>query len=905
MLSIPLPSGLFGPDRYLLLAPRWADLGLAPQVVLVLLAFFVPLALVLWLYRYELRLASGHHARWLMLLRVVAVVVLVALVALRPVFAHVTREELPGRVIVAVDVSDSMDVRDPQRDPVDKLRLAKALKLYGGLCSGAQLDDWIEQHAAGRSVEWVKPDEFGDDSARRRKERDERRKAHDEVCKRVDALTRSQAARQLLADDGVRLLARLASKHHLELLAFSGDAHDAKPDQLDALLGERRGVSSHKTPVDVPAGSRPAAPRTAATDVGAPLGRAVERSGDDRGRVLGVVLLSDGQHNAGESPVKRAQGLKDQNVPLYPIALGAKKPPVDVAVLATTAPPVAFKDVDVPVKVRFKAVGLAAQELTVKVHRPGEEDQPLDQRTVQHDGKDQEYVESFQVRLDREGRQTLVVTAHPQDRSVKEAREENNRQPAAINVADEKSKVLLVDGEARWEFHYLATVLQRDRAMQPSSVVFLQPRLGKIPEDELKKIGNPSTTMPEGPDALAGYDCIILGDTSPEQFSLAERQRLEKYVADRGGTLVMLAGKRFMPLGFPLQPAEGRPEADLDPIQKLMPIEQPRVVAPLQGFPVSLTEEGRLTTFLQMDEAAEESETRWGELPPHYWGVVGKAKPGATTLAFYEAPEHAKLKGDKKVESEKANSLVVRHNYGFGRVLFVGLDSTWRWRYKVGDTYHHRFWSQAIRWAASDKPLIAGNDWVRFGTPEPVYRQGQAVDVVVRLAEELRPLGPEAAAGARILRQAPGGKDEAVALVPLARRESQPRVLEGQVRDLSAGQYSVELVIPELADRLTAPPGPDGQPGKLRAGFTVSGPEGEETTELATNWPLLEELASKSGGKVFSAENAGELVALLQEKGATKTEHWEFRLWQSWGTLLLFLVLLTVEWVSRKLAGLP
>src|SRR5205823_3308562 len=117
-------------------------------------------------------------------------------------------------------------------------------------------------------------------------------------------------------------------------------------------------------------------------------------------------------------------------------------------------------------------------------------------------------------------------------------------------------------------------------------------------------------------------------------------------------------------------------------------------------------------------------------------------------------------------------------------------------------------------------------------------------------AEELKPLGPDAAAGARVLRQSGGGKEEAVALVPLGRRESQPRVLEGQVRDLPAGQYSVELVIPELADKMTAPPMADGQPGKFRAGFTVTGPEGDEMIELATNWTLLEELAAKSGGKV-------------------------------------------------------
>ena len=162
-------------------------------------------------------------------------------------------------------------------------------------------------------------------------------------------------------------------------------------------------------------------------------------------------------------------------------------------------------------------------------------------------------------------------------------------------------------------------------------------------------------------------------------------------------------------------------------------------------------------------------------------------------------------------------------------------------------------------------------------------------------------------AGARILRHG-GSADapaEAVALVPLARREVQPRVLEGRIRDLPAGQYAIELAVPELIDKLEGPPGSDGKPTKLRATFTVLPPEGEEMVELATNFPLLEELAAKSGGKVFTPENATELIDLLTRQAVTREHYSEHRLWQWWVTLLLVLLLLTAEWVGRKWAGLP
>ena len=67
-----------------------------------------------------------------------------------------------------------------------------------------------------------------------------------------------------------------------------------------------------------------------------------------------------------------------------------------------------------------------------------------------------------------------------------------------------------------------------------------------------------------------------------------------------------------------------------------------------------------------------------------------------------------------------------------------GWEVRWqRWRFRVGDEVHHRFWGQLVRWAAADKPLVAGNEFVRFGTREPLYRQGSEVEVVVRLSDEL------------------------------------------------------------------------------------------------------------------------------------------------------------------------
>src|SRR5439155_8203489 len=140
-----------------------------------------------------------------------------------------------------------------------------------------------------------------------------------------------------------------------------------------------------------------------------------------------------------------------------------------------------------------------------------------------------------------------------------------------------------------------------------------------------------------------------------------------------------------------------------------LPIEAAQAAQALDGFPVVLTAEGKLAAFLRMEPAAEDSERRWAALPRQYWGMIGRAKPAATVLATYR-PENEAAPADPGAWA-KDHALIARQSYGFGRVLFVGLDGTWRWRLKTGDTYHHRFWGQAIRWAASDTPLLTGNEF--------------------------------------------------------------------------------------------------------------------------------------------------------------------------------------------------
>jgi len=236
---------------------------------------------------------------------------------------------------------------------------------------------------------------------------------------------------------------------------------------------------------------------------------------------------------------------------------------------------------------------------------------------------------------------------------------------------------------------------------------------------------------------------------------------------------------------------------------------------------------------------------------------------------------------------------MVHQYYGFGQVLWIGIDSTWRWRHRIGDKYHHRFWGQLARWAAENK-ASAGNEFVRLSLDQSQIEIGEDGIVRARWQKKFLDDNPKMRAFVEIRRQ-PDNGGPPFARVELTGVEDQPLSMQARLADLPVGSWQVKLVA-ENADL-----GADD----LTTAIYVLDSNTTELSDLAANRELLTQIAEASGGELLLPDTIGRLVDILKPPEEEAETRDESTLWDHWLVLLAFFALLTVEWTIRKLNGLP
>jgi hypothetical protein len=442
-------------------------------------------------------------------------------------------------------------------------------------------------------------------------------------------------------------------------------------------------------------------------------------------------------------------------------------------------------------------------------------------------------------------------------------------QTRSVRVVDRKIKVLFIENAPRWEFKFLQPALLRDRRIEANFLlVQADPKVAQSGPPFLPEFPATREKFFEG-----RYNVVILGDVPASYLGREHMEWIRDFVQNRGG-LIVVAGRQHMPSDY-----ENTPLAEVLPVE-FRP-QRPAIDSEVrtQEFAPTLTEAGLRSEMLALGDTPEESHEVWQQkLPGFHWQYpLTKLRPGAQALVVNP---RARM-GDQPMP------VLATHYYGRGQVLFLGSDETWRWRWNHQDKYFVRFWGQVLYQAGLPSLLGDSAKRVQAALERSQAVLGQPGSVFVRLLD--RDYGPrkdaQVEATLEYMDARPGQeKLRKVMLQAIPARPGEYRALLTHDRP---GRFELRVSNPDVNT----------------FAFQVELPPRHELAESGLAERPLRDMAAASGGRFYREEDLHRLPDDIELRKATFTRRQEVLLWGPL-TMILFVGLITAEWLVRKFSNL-
>lgn len=566
-------------------------------------------------------------------------------------------------------------------------------------------------------------------------------------------------------------------------------------------------------------------------------------------RMAALLVLSDGSHNTGIMPQAASHVCLQQAARIVSVGFGQSTGAVatrDVQVKSVKCPrTVHVKNI---LTVSAEVLFLGCDGEVVEVSLLFGEDE-VDSKKAQITGNRVTSTVEFQHVPTEVGTYKVKVAAKRVEQELVTA---NNEMASFVRVLPGGFNILYLEGRPRPELKFLKRCFQSAAGMDivaPLIFAFRGKRLGRH--------------IPESLEQWKQYDLVILGDLACDAFRMSQLEDLHEAVLEHGTGLLMIGGVRNFgaggyantPVGRMLPVAVAGPEAQHEDEFRLTP-----------------SPEGREHFALRLATEPAESQASWQTVPKlKGYLAFGQPKAAASVLAT----------------DGKDHPILVAQPYGKGRTMAFATDSTWRWVLSENDTaaYYKRLWRQIALWLAGREEQ--GNDVVFLQLDEVRYPKGEKVRI--RAVAEDKDGNVIEDANVTVEIRSPSGAETPVPL----------RFSDGLYKALyfptEAGDYDVSLE----ATRNDKPIGTD-------TGRFLVYERNLELDEPDADLAVLRAIAQATHGAYFPSHKLGDaldfIASLKSESKVKKTETKD--VWDNPLAFYVFVSLLCVEWLLRKVLGL-
>ena len=584
-------------------------------------------------------------------------------------------------------------------------------------------------------------------------------------------------------------------------------------------------------------------------------------------RLAGIVVLSDG----GDTSSRALEPGRLPGARVFPVGVGSPAPPRDREVLNVTAGDPVLPEASIDLSVSAVSHGYGAEPLELRVSANG---RPVEVRRVTpaSDGAPVHEVFTVSPAPDQPTVYSVEIPAAPG-----EAAAVNNTRSVLVPSQSARRRILMVEGAPGFEHTFLKRALAADRGLDVDSVV----RKGQNDDGRdtffvqagESRAAALSSGYPVTREALFAYDAIVFGNVEADFFSREQLELTARFVAERGGGLLVLGARSFERQGLTGTPLEEVLPVDLtDRRTATVAADGGDGEGRVLNAP-ALTVDGGRHPATRLASAVDDNRRAWQALPPlASVALVGGARPGAQVLAVTASP------------GGEGHPLIAVQRYGQGRAMVFSGEASWRWRMMrpASDTTYDTIWRQMVRWLAASAPGPVALAPMAVTLPG----SSETVNVVVRDERFMA----AADADVTLTVTAPDGQVRTSTPVLADPREGRYAVA---ARFDQAGVYRLDVEARRRSASL----------GTASRHVLVGGAD-PEMSDPRLNEPVLQRVAAATGGRYLRADEVDELRDLLRdadaEQGRTETRD----LWHNAWTLMGIMGLLAVEWVVRRRVGL-
>ena len=654
--------------------------------------------------------------------------------------------------------------------------------------------------------------------------------------------SRLEATRAALFSAEGSLVSRLGERFKTETYGFAGELNG---------IGGGEGLSGEGSSSDLGGAISEAARRPAAAPLAA------------------VVLFSDGAANADTDLAAVLRNLRARGLPVYTVGVGSTRRPADAELLRVHLPRRVLVGSSVEVEAFVRAAGYGATKVRIAASEDG--------RAV----KTEEYAlrgdEAEVVRMElvpaTPGTHRYTFEVQPLEGELSL---ENNRREALVEVVEGPLRVLYVEGEPRWEHGKLRDAMGRGEK-NVELVSILRTGENKLYRQGVSGERELASGFPATEEELFAYDGLMLGSVEAGFFTAEQLRAVEAFVARRGGGLLALGGR----FAFGAGGYADTPVGDLLPLVFGARGVRAGEDAAAPVFKAALTARGASHPVTRLSEDRQSGQKIWNDLPPvSVPEAPAGVKPGATVLL------EARRAGGEGRGAPATVPLLAHQRYGRGHVLAFTASDTWRWRMGMDSksNAHENFWRQMLRYLVQFSPRQ-----FEVAAEQDVAGPGDVVRIVADVRDKKFNPVADARATARVVK--PSGASVEVPLRFTARDDANAYV--GEFRSDELGPHRVEL----------SASGPTVGAAAAQSEFLVA-ELNREFYDAALNESLLKRIAAETGGKYYTLDEAGALVADLTYRKGDNSRPVTKDLWDMPVNFLLLVGLLSGEWFLRKRHGL-